>query len=188
MANLPECKLERRYLNGQGETFSVHFKTEDPAAVLRALWSLFDIHAYNENVRDGKYFLGELTDRMREFRTTVQDGNIVCIRTHAGHPLADTHALHPDVLKFLYCVKVLKGGELQERLASYAHNAWSGWMKHLFDSCRENGDGSVTIPQELAQRWKRQMGTDYEELPGNERESDREQADCILNILNEDSP
>lgn len=71
----------------------------------------------------------------------------------------------------------------RELLAAYAHNAWAGWMRYLFSKSISNADGSVTIPPELVQRWQRQMNTAYADLPDEERESDRQEADKILSIV-----
>jgi hypothetical protein len=72
---------------------------------------------------------------------------------------------------------------VREKLAWYAHNAWSGWMIYLFGKSRRNEDGSFTIPADLAERWWRQLKTDYEALPENEKESDRKEADIMLEIV-----
>ena len=89
--------------------------------------------------------------------------------------------------------------ELREALASYAHEAWSGWMKYLFSKCNEQ-DASyfditdqqihqriTVIPQQLVEHWTRQMNTPYAELSEEEKESDRKEADRILEILKEHS-
>ena len=67
--------------------------------------------------------------------------------------------------------------ELREALADYAHQAWSGWMRYLFEKSHWNHDGTVIIPYSLAVRWRRQAHTDYAELPKSEKESDRKEAD-----------
>ena len=71
----------------------------------------------------------------------------------------------------------------RERLARYAHEAWSGWMPYLFSRSANNADGPVTIPADLVDRWRRQMGTPYELLPPTEQDSDRAEADAMLTIL-----
>jgi hypothetical protein len=73
--------------------------------------------------------------------------------------------------------------ETREKLADYAHRAWSGWMHYLFGKSIENFDGSVTIPAALVERWTRQMYTPYRELPENEQASDLKEADEILAII-----
>ena len=73
--------------------------------------------------------------------------------------------------------------EIVEKLAEYAHEAWSGWMRYLFERSTENDDGTVTIPRWAAERWRRQMNTPYAELPENERESDRVEARRIMKII-----
>lgn len=71
---------------------------------------------------------------------------------------------------------------VRESLADYAHNAWSGWMKYMFEKSTKNLDGSVTIPASLVERWMRQMETSYPMLPENEQQSDLIEADKMLEI------
>jgi len=72
---------------------------------------------------------------------------------------------------------------LIEKLADYAHEAWSGWMKYLFEKSSSSEDGSVTIPKELVDRWTRQLETPYEDLSEEEKASDRKEAYKMLNIV-----
>ena len=74
---------------------------------------------------------------------------------------------------------------MREALAALAHEMWSGWMHYLFSKSTRNPDGSITIPLSSAVRWFRQMHTPYSNLPESEKESDRDQADKILAILEE---
>lgn len=79
---------------------------------------------------------------------------------------------------------VLVGIEgLREKLADYAHDAWSGWMKYMFDKAHVQADGSMLIPVGLASRWTRQMHRSYSELPPDEKASDVEEADRIIEIM-----
>jgi hypothetical protein len=73
--------------------------------------------------------------------------------------------------------------ELREALASYAHQTWSGWMQYLFEKSHWNHDGTVTIPRWAVERWRRQSDTNYADLPKNEKESDREEADRMLILM-----
>ncbi len=70
-----------------------------------------------------------------------------------------------------------------ERLAEYAHEAWSGWMKYMFGKSSLYVDGTVVIPEELVSRWGRQMNTKYEDLPEKEKNSDREEARRMITIF-----
>jgi len=72
---------------------------------------------------------------------------------------------------------------LREKLAEYAHAAWSGWMKYMFSKSTKNAGGSMTIPAWLVERWTRQMNTPYTELPEGEKKSDRNEADIIIGIM-----
>lgn len=69
-----------------------------------------------------------------------------------------------------------------ERLAALCHEQWSGWMRYLFDRCDYSGK-EVTIPLVWFHRWQRQMKTDYADLPKNEKESDRVEAQRIIATL-----
>lgn len=72
---------------------------------------------------------------------------------------------------------------LRERLAEYAHEAWSGWMKYLFEKSEDTCDFLI-VPPGLRDRWKRQMAAAYKDLPENEKESDRKEADRVIKIVN----
>lgn len=73
--------------------------------------------------------------------------------------------------------------EDREKLASYAHDAWAGWMKYLFKKSIKNENGTVLIPSWAVERWKRQMNLKYYELPEEEKASDRKEADEMLTII-----
>lgn len=75
--------------------------------------------------------------------------------------------------------------EAREKMAAHMHSAWSGWMIYLFSRCTMNEDGTATIPFWAVQRWKRQMNTAYDDLPEEEKESDRKEADELLGALND---
>lgn len=75
------------------------------------------------------------------------------------------------------------GDAVRERLAEYAHEAWAGWMEYLFEKSTEVGDGCVEIPQWAVERWTRQWSTSYEDLPEEEKESDRAEADRMISIF-----
>lgn len=76
------------------------------------------------------------------------------------------------------------GDDKREELAEYAHEAWSGWMRYMFRFCTDNADGTVTMDAEKVARWRRQMETEYADLPEEEKRSDRAEADSILAIIN----
>jgi hypothetical protein len=77
-----------------------------------------------------------------------------------------------------------RDGEMRERLAAYAHEAWAGWMKYQFEKGVMSPDGMyLMIPLWAVERWMRQQNTLYAELPEAEKESDRKEADRILAIL-----
>jgi hypothetical protein len=72
---------------------------------------------------------------------------------------------------------------VREELAEYAHNCWSRWMRHLFGKGGKNSDGSITLPREVVERWLRQMNTPYPELTNEDKASDREEANTIMDIV-----
>jgi len=108
-------------------------------------------------------------------------------RTSPGNLNFD-RVVHSDhcILKWLDVA-----ASLREKLAALAHEQWSGWMKHLFDQCVFRIDGtavdlSAIIPPDLVSRWRRQMHTPYADLPEPEKESDRAEAERVLELLSGD--
>lgn len=72
---------------------------------------------------------------------------------------------------------------LRNNLAIYAHNAWSRWMTHLFTKGTFNPDGTFTIQKQSCDRWIRQSGTNYVDLPASEQKSDLDEADKIISVF-----
>lgn len=70
-----------------------------------------------------------------------------------------------------------------EKIAEAQHKIWAHWMKYLFSKAKVNQDGSVTISADLVERWSRQMHTSYKDLTDTEKESDRRQANKVLNSI-----
>ena len=73
---------------------------------------------------------------------------------------------------------------IREELANLCHEQWSGWMKYLFEKGTHNDeDGTFTISSWAVHRWIRQMNTEYNDLPFEEKESDRKEADRFIRIF-----
>lgn len=78
--------------------------------------------------------------------------------------------------------------ELREALAAYAHVAWGGWLKYMFDDAQgsENADQSArtwTVNSRSYERWCRQMNTSYCDLLEHEKISVRLEADNVLAVI-----
>lgn len=75
---------------------------------------------------------------------------------------------------------------LREALAAYAHEAWSGWMNYLFSKGEPwqmaSGGTGWLIPAWAVERWQRQAATPYADLPDSEKESDRLEADRMIEV------
>jgi hypothetical protein len=73
-------------------------------------------------------------------------------------------------------------------LAEAAHDGWSGWMKFLFAQTHEVG-GTMAHPPDTAinaekvKRWRRQMNTEFKELPPGEQASDYTEADRYIAVI-----
>jgi hypothetical protein len=74
--------------------------------------------------------------------------------------------------------------QLREKLAALAHQRWTEWMEWVFEVGVHTKDGDVLIPSWAVKRWKRQMKTQYNLLSFEEQQSDRAEADQILQVLN----
>ena len=82
--------------------------------------------------------------------------------------------------------------KLREKLAAYAHEAWSGWMRYMFKKCKfigylERGNVRIEMPTELYERWTYQMNTPYAELPEDMKLSDCDEADKMITIVRENA-
>jgi len=73
---------------------------------------------------------------------------------------------------------------LLESLAKYAHDSWSTYMRYFLLNCGNTApDGTLTIPASyLAALWK-QINTPYAELSAKEQDSDRIEAERMLQII-----
>lgn len=70
-----------------------------------------------------------------------------------------------------------------EKIAALQHEIWCHWMKYLFEVSIHNRDGTITIPVDKVNRWKRQMTTKYDDLPDSEKTSDREQSAKVIAMI-----
>ena len=76
--------------------------------------------------------------------------------------------------------------EKREALAEVSHEIWAHWMNYLFSVGYEDEFGGLIIPARYYERWQRQAFTTYTKLTEREKNSDREQADKILAVLEGD--
>lgn len=73
--------------------------------------------------------------------------------------------------------------KVNEAHADLEHEIWASWMRYMFSRGVVNPDGSWTMPKEFAERWKRQMNTQYNLLSEQEQLSDKEQVMKHLVLL-----
>jgi hypothetical protein len=73
----------------------------------------------------------------------------------------------------------------REQLAALQHEIWSAWVRHLFEVCKVNADGTVTIPREYVKQWQHQMNTAYNDLSEEEKDGDRRQVDKLMTYLDQ---
>ncbi len=72
---------------------------------------------------------------------------------------------------------------LVERLAAIEHERWSHWQRYMHGKATKQEDGSLLSPADLVERWEKQIATDYADLPADEQESDKEQVERYLPII-----
>jgi len=71
---------------------------------------------------------------------------------------------------------------LSEEVAEFVHSTWAEWTRHMLRLVKRTPHGFV-IPDELMERWQRQAGTHYKELPPEEQESDKRIASMYYDIF-----
>lgn len=76
-----------------------------------------------------------------------------------------------------------KAGEFREKLTALCQSQWSGWMRYLFEKGISNDDGTWTMPSWAVERWKRQVEVSYADLPENEKNTDRREADKFIKLI-----
>lgn len=84
--------------------------------------------------------------------------------------------------------------ELLERVAKFIHeDMWAHWMQYMLNVKAKYMDedecfayGQRLIEREDAERWESQMNTIYEDLSEDEKKSDRDLANKLLKLLEED--
>ena len=118
----------------------------------------------------------------------IMHGGMCKPRMHVGmckpRKTDKRHGVELEKKKSFECQKRLNDASaLKLSLAEYAHTAWSGWMSYMLSKSQVAEDGSVIIPAELASHWFRQMTTKFEGLPVKEKMSDIDEAEKILNII-----
>jgi uncharacterized protein YecT (DUF1311 family) len=74
--------------------------------------------------------------------------------------------------------------KLREMIASQVHVSWSGWIHYqLCTKGIKNEDGSITITKEDVDCWAKQMNTAYNQLPEEEKKSDRQEANFYIAVI-----
>ena len=74
---------------------------------------------------------------------------------------------------------------LVDRLAAVEHERWSHWQRYMHGKAIRQEDGALLIPADLVARWEKQIATTYAALPADEQESDKEQVERYLPIIEE---
>jgi hypothetical protein len=72
-----------------------------------------------------------------------------------------------------YCGKMMPHDELREKLAALSHEQWAGWTRHLL----------ANLDEAHIAGWRRQIATPYADLSEEEKNSDRQEADRILVLV-----
>ena len=75
--------------------------------------------------------------------------------------------------------------ELREELAAKIHEQWTGWMEDLFSRCTPHlfSKSGLHIPAKNVDHWQNLMITQYSELAEKSKDSDRKEADWMIEIF-----
>ncbi len=82
-----------------------------------------------------------------------------------------------------------ENNDIIEKVADFMHDQWSHWMKYLYKQLMEGKSYSdlnkkvYAIKSSDYNHWKRQMETPYPKLSEKEKDSDREWAIKLLELL-----
>jgi len=73
--------------------------------------------------------------------------------------------------------------ELTEQLSDAEHDSWARWQAYVFSRCVELDDGSMLIPADLVERWRRQIATRYDLLSEADQQKDRDEVARIAPLI-----
>jgi len=123
-------------------------------------------------------FTAVLAGALQKCRTCPIYGSCVKLRDYwrkqVNEAVADAQPAHAD--------------DLRERLAALTHERWGRWMRYVFLKGTQDEGGETVISYRDTDCWMRQMKTPYADLPENEKDSDREEADRMLALLPKATP
>lgn len=74
---------------------------------------------------------------------------------------------------------VLASPELLEALALAVHASWAGWAAWMLAKYNDTHANGERFPD----RWRRQIASAYAELSEQEKESDREEARALIEVV-----
>jgi hypothetical protein len=80
-------------------------------------------------------------------------------------------------------VEILRSPGLQDQLATAEHERWAHWQSYMHDHGQRHPDGSLTLPAHLVAQWDGQIKRPFDELTEQEKDSDREQVDRYLPLI-----
>lgn len=80
-------------------------------------------------------------------------------------------------------ISALRDPALKEQLAAAEHQRWAHWQSYMHEHGQRNPDGSLTLPADLVRQWDGQIERTYNELSDSEKNSDREQVDRYLPLI-----
>ena len=72
---------------------------------------------------------------------------------------------------------------LVDQLAAIEHERWAHWQSYIHAKAFRREDGALVIPAELVEHWEKQIETPYGHLSAKEQESDKEQVERYLPII-----
>jgi hypothetical protein len=74
---------------------------------------------------------------------------------------------------------------LVDQLAAIEHERWAHWQRYMHGQASRRDDGTLILPADLVARWEKQIDTRYADLSADEQESDKEQVERYLPIIEE---
>lgn len=126
----------------------------------------------------------ELRDNIQHVANNTGTTQAIYIMSNGDLQLREYNPYSRDLLVLIAIPDNNNGTiSIREKLSEYAHSSWSGWMEYLFSKCKIDSNDNAIIPKLFVKRWIRQMKTNYLHLSEHEKESERLEADRILNII-----
>lgn len=132
------------------------------------------VPTYYELTPDILHSAEEIVCEIYDQNFTLLENNTMTMTVKAEE-CHDIFTLWLSILKFIDANKLIRKSSV-DKIAVIQHEIWRERMKNQMTYCTENSDGSLTIPANIVNIWKRVIGKSYNDLTHKHKKYNRDLA------------